>query len=91
MSNVIPFERPKPKPDPRKRRGSKTHDIQLALLIIDERADHMEKVAREMGGGAHPIICRDAARIREMVKQAWGRLGYRNVQGNCPDDQPTAS
>ena len=88
MTNVVPFNRPKPQTEPRRRRGSKAHDTQVALLIIEERADHMEKVAREVGGGAHRIICRAAAHIREMVKRAWDRLGYRRPEGHWPDDPP---
>ena len=87
MANVVPLKRPRPPVPPSNgRRISKAKAVQIALLIIEERADHMEKVAREVGGAGRHIICRDAARIREMVKRAWDRLGYRHVEGHWPDD-----
>lgn len=83
MTNVVPFKRPEPQAELRRRRGSKAHDVQVALLIIEERAEHMEKAARD--------VLIDAARIRELVREAWKRLGYRPLNGHWPDDPPAAS
>ena len=87
MTKVIPFKRPKPQPELLRRRGSKAFETQVALLIIEERAEHMERVAREFCGDAqHRIICRDAARIRQLCKETWDRLGYRRVMDWPGDD-----
>ena len=80
MTNVIPFKKPQ-RPQAKWKRlpgspraGSKRHDTEVALLIIEERAEGLLTLAAAAGEAAERMK-RSAERVQELVAKTWERQG----------------